>query len=239
MCVCGGGAAIQYTLDNIISPFLKASRGPSLCVCWQGSAVLHNNTTAAKEQEEQPAARWDIRWLLLFVGKLSHVPVTRKQVISAPEQANNPVSKWGDGHSAHTPPVWSRLREHCTAGMRPSYADDRATCHGCSVKINQGTDEYKQWISEKKGSSRQKGLFFFTTESPPAVKLRLLGTRLTPKPVSRAQSLVRHKKGHYYAHKVDEQIFVIHIGGADCVKALIMWPLVPCGHQVKPSGRGG
>lgn len=63
------------------------------------------------------------------------MPVTRKQVISAPEQANNPVSKWGDGQSAHTPPVWWQLPAHCTAGMHPSYAGDGGGGGGMAARL--------------------------------------------------------------------------------------------------------
>lgn len=64
------------------------------------SEESHNNSgISAKEQEEPPVCLLRYPPFLLFVEEWSHVPAARKPVISAPEQANNAVSKRGDGQT--------------------------------------------------------------------------------------------------------------------------------------------
>lgn len=68
-----------------------------------GQKESHNNSgICAKEQEELSVCCLRYPLFLLFVQEWSLVPAARKPVISAPEQANNTISKSRDGQTSPT-----------------------------------------------------------------------------------------------------------------------------------------
>lgn len=60
--------------------------------------MSHNNSPEPQSRKSSQSAGPDIRCFIVC-GEWSHVPIARKQVISAPEQANNTVSKRGNGQA--------------------------------------------------------------------------------------------------------------------------------------------
>lgn len=79
--------------------------GPCMDKTWwpAGQKESHNNSgICAKEQEELSVCCLRYPLFLLFVQEWSLVPAARKPVISAPEQANNTISKSRDGQTSPT-----------------------------------------------------------------------------------------------------------------------------------------
>lgn len=90
-----------------------------------GQNESHNNSgICAKEQEELSVCCLRYPLFLLFVQEWSLVPAARKPVISAPEQANNAISKSRDGQTSPTHLL-------LTGSLHDFIGSLRLSIHGC------------------------------------------------------------------------------------------------------------
>lgn len=120
-----------------------------------GEKESHNNSgICTKEQEELSVCCLRYPLFLLFVQEWSLVPAARKSVISAPEQANNTISKSRDGQTSPTHLLLTGSSHDFIGSLYPSIhpsigvhpTRDGAMCH---LPFKSTKQQRREWISRK------------------------------------------------------------------------------------------